>query len=138
MFSFMNKLSHTARAQILSLLVEGSSLRSISRVCDVSINTVTKLLVDAGTVCAAYHDQYVTGVKSKRIQCDEIWSFCYAKEKNVAHAKAAPDGAGDVWTWTAIDADTKRWAIARRRNKGALNQNQAKSRSLKQREATRE
>jgi IS1 family transposase len=107
MFIFMNKLSHAARAQILSLLVEGSSLRSISRVCDVSINTVTKLLVDAGTVCAAYHDQYVTGVKSKRIQCDEIWSFCYAKEKNVAHAKAAPDGAGDVWTWTAIDADSK-------------------------------
>src|ERR1700733_11567833 len=113
----MNKLSHTARAQILSLLVEGSSLRSISRVCDVSINTVTKLLVDAGTVCAAYHDQYVTGVKSKRIQCDEIWSFCYAKEKNVAHAKAAPDGAGDVWTWTAIDADTKlmvSWAVGDR------------------------
>ena len=117
MFIFMNKLSHAARAQILSLLVEGSSLRSISRVCDVSINTVTKLLVDAGTVCAAYHDQYVTGVKSKRIQCDEIWSFCYAKEKNVARAKAAPDGAGDVWTWTAIDADTKlmvSWAVGDR------------------------
>lgn len=117
MFIFMNKLSHAARAQILSLLVEGSSLRSISRVCDVSINTVTKLLVDAGTVCAAYHDQYVTSIKSKRIQCDEIWSFCYAKEKNVAHAKSAPDGAGDVWTWTAIDADTKlmlSWAVGDR------------------------
>jgi IS1 family transposase len=117
MFILMNKLSLAARAQILSLLVEGSSLRSISRVCDVSINTVTKLLVDAGTVCAAYHDQYVTGVKSKRIQCDEIWSFCYAKEKNVAHAKSAPDGAGDVWTWTAIDADTKlmvSWAVGDR------------------------
>ncbi len=113
----MNKLSIAKRAQILSLLVEGSSLRSISRVCDVSINTVTKLLVDAGTVCAAYHDQYVTSVKSKRIQCDEIWSFCYAKEKNVASAKAAPDGAGDVWTWTAIDADTKlivSWAVGDR------------------------
>jgi IS1 family transposase len=117
MVIFMNKLSHAARAQILSLLVEGSSLRSISRVCDVSINTVTKLLVDAGTVCAAYHDQYVTGVKSKRIQCDEIWSFCYAKEKNVARAKSPPDGAGDVWTWTAIDADTKlmvSWAVGDR------------------------
>jgi IS1 family transposase len=113
----MNKLDVAKRAQILSLLVEGSSLRSISRVCDVSINTVTKLLVDAGTVCAAYHDQYVTSVKSKRIQCDEIWSFCYAKEKNVAKAKAAPEGAGDVWTWTAIDADTKlivSWAVGDR------------------------
>ena len=74
---------------------------------DVSINTVTKLLVDAGTVCAAYHDQYVRKIKSKRVQCDEIWSFCYAKEKNVVSAVAAPEGAGDVWTWTALDADTK-------------------------------
>jgi IS1 family transposase len=117
MFISMNKLPIATRAQILSLLVEGSSLRSISRVCDVSINTVTKLLVDAGTVCAAYHDQYVVGVKSKRIQCDEIWSFCYAKEKNVGSAKTAPDGAGDVWTWTAIDADTKlmvSWAVGDR------------------------
>ena len=117
MFILMNKLSIAARSQILSLLVEGSSLRSISRVCDVSINTVTKLLVDAGTVCAAYHDQYVISVKSKRIQCDEIWSFCYAKEKNVAKAIAAPEGAGDVWTWTAIDADTKlmvSWAVGDR------------------------
>ena len=116
-FISMNKLPIAARAQILNLLVEGSSLRSISRVCDVSINTVTKLLVDAGTVCAAYHDQYVANVKSARIQCDEIWSFCYAKEKNVAHAKSAPDGSGDVWTWTAIDADTKlmvSWAIGDR------------------------
>ena len=77
MFVFMNKLSVSLPAPKSSnLLVEGSSLRSISRVCDVSINTVTKLLVDAGTVCAAYHDQYVVGVKAKRIQCDENWSFC--------------------------------------------------------------
>ena len=113
----MNKLPIATRAQILNLLVEGSSFRSISRVCGVSINTVTKLLVDAGTVCAAYHDQYVANVKSARIQCDEIWSFCYAKEKNVAKAKDAPDGAGDVWTWTAIDADTKlmvSWAVGDR------------------------
>src|SRR5271170_4730034 len=100
-FISVNKLSIATRAQILNLLVEGSSLRSISRVCDVSINTVTKLLVDAGTVCAAYHDQYVVRVKSKRLQCDEIWAFCYSKEKNVAKATAAPEGAGDVWTWTA-------------------------------------
>lgn len=103
----MNKLPLAKRAQILNLLCEGSSMRSISRVADVSINTVTKLLIDAGTVCAAYHDQYVRNLKSQRIQCDEIWSFCYAKEKNVASAKAAPDEAGDLWTWTAIDADTK-------------------------------
>ena len=107
MFIFMNKLPLATRAQILNLLVEGSSLRSISRVCDVSINTVTKLLVDAGTVCAAYHDQNVRGLQTKHLQCDEIWSFCYAKQKNVATAKAAPANAGDVWTWTALDAESK-------------------------------
>jgi IS1 family transposase len=82
-------------------------MRSISRVCDVSINTVSKILVDAGKVCAAYHDQYVRGLECKRVQCDEIWSFCYSKERNVKGAKAAPAGAGNVWTWTALDADTK-------------------------------
>jgi IS1 family transposase len=82
-------------------------MRSISRVCDVSINTVSKLLEGAGEICAKFHDDNVRGVKSKRIQCDEIWSFCYAKEKNVATAKSAPNGAGDTWTWTAIDADGK-------------------------------
>ena len=82
-------------------------MRSISRITGVSINTVTKLLVDAGEACAAYHDENVIGVRARQVQCDEIWSFCYAKEKNVAMAKAAPEGAGDVWTWTAIDADTK-------------------------------
>ncbi len=82
-------------------------MRSISRVADVSINTVSALLVDAGRACAAYHEETVRDVKSKRIQCDEIWAFCYAKEKNVVTAKAAPEEAGDVWTWTALDADTK-------------------------------
>lgn len=82
-------------------------MRSISRVADVSINTVSKLLVEAGEACLAMHDEQVRGVKAARVQCDEIWSFCYAKQKNVADAKVAPDGAGDVWTWTAIDADTK-------------------------------
>jgi IS1 family transposase len=103
----MNKLDTPTRAKIIHMLVEGSSLRSISRVCDVSVNTVTKLLVDAGTVAGAYHDQHVRRVQSKRVQCDEIWSFCYAKKANVASAKAAPNGAGDVWTWTALDADSK-------------------------------
>lgn len=103
----MNKLPLAKRVQILSMLCEGSSMRSISRVADVSINTVTKLLVDAGETCLALHDELVVDVKSARIQADEIWSFCYAKAKNVPHAQAAPDGAGDVWTWTALDADSK-------------------------------
>jgi IS1 family transposase len=103
----MNKLPLAKRVQILSMLVEGSSMRSISRVADVSINTVSGLLVDAGEACMAFHDETVRGVKSKRVQCDEIWSFVYAKKKNVETAKAAPEGAGDAWTWTALDADTK-------------------------------
>ena len=82
-------------------------MRSISRVVDVSINTVSALLVEAGKACAKHHDEAVRNVRSKRIQADEIWSFCYAKEKNVATAKAAPEEAGDVWTWTALDADTE-------------------------------
>ena len=103
----MNKLPLAKRTQILAMLCEGSSMRSISRVADVSINTVSKLLVEAGEACLAIHDETVRDVKASRIQCDEIWSFCHAKQKNVATAKAAPEGAGDVWTWTAIDADTK-------------------------------
>lgn len=103
----MNKLPDAKRIQILAMLCEGSSMRSISRVVDVSINTVAKLLAEAGEACEAFHDENVRGVKTKRIQCDEIWSFCYAKQKNVATAKAAPAGAGDLWTWTALDADTK-------------------------------
>ena len=103
----MNKLPTAKRIQILSMLVEGSSMRSISRVVDVSINTVSALLVDAGKACAKHHDETVRNVKAKRIQADEIWSFCYSKQKNVATAKAAPEEAGDVWTWTALEADTK-------------------------------
>ncbi|MCW3846556.1 IS1 family transposase [Sphingomonas sp. LB-2] len=103
----MNKLPLAKRTQILAMLCEGSSMRSISRITDVSINTVSKLLVEAGEAALILHDDTVRNVKASRIQCDEIWSFCHAKQKNVATAKAAPDGAGDVWTWTAIDADTK-------------------------------
>jgi IS1 family transposase len=103
----MNKLPLEKRRQILAMLVEGSSMRSISRVADVSINTVSKLLVDAGNACIAIHNDTVQNVEAQRIQCDEIWSFCYAKAKNVKAAKAAPEEAGDVWTWTAIDADSK-------------------------------
>jgi IS1 family transposase len=103
----MNKLPLAKRIQILSMLCEGSSMRSISRVVDVSINTVSKLLAEAGEACLAIHDEQVRNVPSRRIQADEIWSFCYSKQANVAKAKAAPAEAGDVWTWTAIDADTK-------------------------------
>lgn len=101
----MNRLPLEKQVQVISILVEGSSLRSTSRVCDVSINTVTKLLVDVGRACERFHDEAVRKVEVKRLQCDEIWSFVYAKQKNV------PDGmegqAGDVWTWTALDSDTK-------------------------------
>lgn len=103
----MNKLPLEKRVAILNMLVEGSSMRSISRVVDVSINTVTKLLEDAGEACAKFHHDTVRNVTAERIQCDEIWSFLYAKEKNVKEAKSAPEGAGDVWTWTGIEADTK-------------------------------
>lgn len=92
-------------------------MRSISRVADVSINTVSKLLAEAGDACESFHDETVRGVKSSRIQCDEIWSFVYAKAKNVPGAKAAPQGAGDCWTWTALDADTKlmvAWIVGNR------------------------
>lgn len=103
----MNKLPVATRAQILAMLCEGSSMRSVSRLCDVSINTVAKLLVDAGRFSAGFHDAKVRGVKAKRVQVDEIWSFVGAKAKNVGAMKAPMDGAGDVWTWTAIDADHK-------------------------------
>jgi IS1 family transposase len=103
----MNKLPVAKRAQILSMLCEGSSMRAITRVTGVSLNTVTKLLIDAGKACDAYHDEHVRGVKATRIQCDEVWAFCYSKQKNVAAAKAAPEGAGDVWTWTALEAGSK-------------------------------
>ena len=103
----MNLLPLHKRVMILNMLVEGMSLRAISRIADVSINTVTKLLIDAGWAAEAYHDQVVRGVRARHIQCDEIWSFCYAKENNLLRAKRAPSDAGDVWTWTALDADTK-------------------------------
>lgn len=102
----MNKLPLSKRVQILAMLCEGSSMRSISRVCDVSINTVTKLLADAGNACAAFHDRTVRNVRAERVQCDEIWSFCGSKEKNTTPEMKA-EGWGDVWTWTAIEAETK-------------------------------
>ena len=105
--SGMNKLDTAKRVQILSALTEGMSMRSVSRLADVSFNTVAKLLEDAGRFCAGYHDATVRNVKAKRVQVDEIWSFTAAKQKNVAGMKKPVDGAGDTWTWTAIEADTK-------------------------------
>jgi IS1 family transposase len=119
----MNKLPNTVRTKILNLLVEGMSMRSVSRVTGVSINTVLKLLADAGKACADFHDQNVRNVVSKNVQCDEIWSFCYAKGKNVKNAIAAPDMAGDVWTWTALCADSKlivSWLVGSRGMYAAL------------------
>lgn len=103
----MNRLPIAKRAQILHALVEGNSLRAAGRLADVSINTVYKLLVDTGEACAAYHDEHVRGVASRRVQCDEIWSFVYAKAKNVRTAKRQDLAFGDAWTWVAIDADSK-------------------------------
>jgi IS1 family transposase len=103
----MNKLPLAKRAQILNMLCEGSSMRSISRVADISFNTVDKLLQDGGIACAEFHDRAVRDVKSRRVQCDQIWSFVHGKAKNIPTAKAAPEGAGEIWTWTAFDADNK-------------------------------
>ncbi len=103
----MNRLPIGRRAQVLGVLVEGGSLRSASRLCDVSINTVMKLLVDVGAACAAYQDEHLRNLPCRRIQWDEIWSFVGAKAKNVPLSKAGQFGVGDVWTWTALCADTK-------------------------------
>lgn len=103
----MNKLPTAKRAKILTLLCEGMSMRAIARTEDVSPNTVDKILVEAGKVCAEMHDEMVRGVKAKRVQCDEIWTFNYCKQRTVATAKAVPEDAVDTWTWTAIDADSK-------------------------------
>lgn len=103
----MNKLDRKTRAQILHLLCEGQSIRAVTRLIGCSKNTVAKLLVEAGRACAAYQDKTLRNLPCKRVQMDEIWSFVYAKAANVEAAKAAPAAAGDVWTWTAICADTK-------------------------------
>jgi IS1 family transposase len=113
----MNKLSTKARAQILEMMVEGVSIRAISRLTGASKNTVVKLLEDAGAVCANYHYNTVQNVPCKRIQCDEIWAFVYAKAKNAPRSMRVHGQAGDVWTWTAIDADTKlivSWLVGNR------------------------
>jgi IS1 family transposase len=121
--SGMNKLDREARARILHLLCEGQSIRAVTRLTGASKNTVTKLVVDAGHACTEYQDRVLRNLTSKRVQVDEIWNFIYAKNDNVKEAKAAPKDAGDVWTWTAIDADTKllvSWLVADRKIESAV------------------
>ncbi|MDE0631873.1 MAG: DDE-type integrase/transposase/recombinase, partial [Caldilineaceae bacterium] len=103
----VNRIAAEKQARILNMLVEGSSMRSITRIEGCGINTVKRLVVEAGKACMAYHNQHVRDVPAQVVQCDEIWAFLYAKRKNVEYAKAAPAEAGDVWTWTAIDSDSK-------------------------------
>lgn len=103
----INRMPQAKRAQILGFLVEGMSLRAASRLADCSINTVTKLLVDVGVACAEFQDKTLRNLPCQRVQCDEIWSFVGAKQKHVPTERQGEFGIGDVWTWTAIDADTK-------------------------------
>jgi hypothetical protein len=100
----MNKLPIEKRVQIINLLVEGNSIRATTLTADVSKNTVTKLLCEVGAACWKFYDEKVVNLNCKRIQCDEIWSFVYSKERNKPEGM---ENAGDAWTWTAIDADTK-------------------------------
>nr|MDQ3023921.1 helix-turn-helix domain-containing protein [bacterium] len=103
----MNRLSIEKRAQILQLLCEGMSIRATCRATGASKNTVAKLLADVGNACLDYQDEHLVDLACKRVQCDEIWSFCYAKAKNVPKEMRGEFGVGDVWTWVALDADTK-------------------------------
>ena len=103
----MNRLSTDRRCRVVATLVEGNGINATARLTGVSKPTILKLLAELGTACTAYQDRLLRNLACRRIQCDEIWQFCYAKQKNVATAKRAPDVAGDVWTWVALDADTK-------------------------------
>jgi len=119
----MNKLPASERAQILQMLCEGMAIRAVARVTGKSKNTITKLLVDAGRICSAYQDEHFRNLQTRSVEVDDIWSFVYAKKRNVATAKAASEGAGDVWTWTAIDADSKlvmSWLVGGRDGEYAL------------------
>ena len=103
----MNKLPNEKRAQVLQMMAEGLALRAITRLTGISRTTLLKLLEDAGQAFSEYQDRTLVNLPCKRVQVDEAWAFCYAKQKNVATAKAAPEGAGDIWTWVGLDADTK-------------------------------
>jgi IS1 family transposase len=104
---YMNRLKREKQIQIIASLVEGNSLRATARMCDVAFNSVLKLLPQIGMACADYQDRVLRNLKCKHIQCDECWTFCYAKDKNLPADKQGQFGFGSVWTWVAIDADTK-------------------------------
>lgn len=113
----MNKLDRATRKQILGMMVEGVSIRAICRLTGVSKNTVAKLLADAGKAALEYQNAKLRNLTCKKVQCDEIWSFVYAKQKNVPEKMQGRKDVGSVWTWTAIDADTKliaTWAVGPR------------------------
>jgi len=116
----MNRLTSDKRVRIINALVEGNSLRATARLCDVAFNTVLKLLPEIGRACENYQRRALVNLNCRRLQCDEIWSFCYAKEKNVP-ADLRSKGYGDVWTWTAICADTKLVPCWRVGNRDAWN-----------------
>ena len=103
----MNRLDIATRRQIVAALVEGNSIRATCRMTGAAKGTVLKLLADLGEACDEYQDRAIRGLRVDLLQCDEIWSFCYAKDRSLPYTKAAPEGAGSVWTWTAIDPDTK-------------------------------
>ena len=103
----MNRTSTEKRARIIACLAEGNSIRATSRLTGAAKNTIVKLLCDAGRACSAYQDKIFHNLKCKRIQCDEIWSFVYAKDKNLPEEMRGKDGVGSVWTWTALDSETK-------------------------------
>jgi len=113
----MNRLPLEKRVQIIHLLCEGNSMRAVTRLADVSKNTVASLLRSVGSACRQYQDEVLRDLPCKRLQCDEVWAFCCAKEKNVPEEKRGQLGYGDVWTWTALCADTKliaSWHVGRR------------------------
>jgi len=113
----MNKITKEKQVQVIASLVEGNSIRSTVRMTGVAKGTILKFLADIGKVCTEYQDKAFRNLKCKKIQCDEIWSFCYAKEQNVPEEMQGQFGFGDVWTWTALDADTKLvpcWRIGKR------------------------
>ena len=118
----MNRLPHNKRAQALQMMAEGISLRAMTRLTGISRTTLIKLLEDAGQAFSEYQDRILVNLPCKRIQVDEAWAFCYAKQKNVPTAKAAPEGAGDIWTWVGLDADTKlvaSWYVGERDSEAA-------------------
>lgn len=113
----MNKLDNAKRSQVVKCLVDGVSIRGTVRITGVAKNTVQKLLLELGDACSKYMNEHIVNVQSKRVQVDEIWSFIYAKNRNVPREVAMSQVAGDVWTWIAIDADTKlipSWMIGMR------------------------